>query len=101
MSTIPVNGSSPARKRSTAISFAAFKTAGIDPPARHAAYASSTAGKRCGSTAVNSSVRILARSRRANGAATRSEEHTSELQSRENLVCRLLLEKKNKYIVYT
>src|SRR5690606_42007180 len=28
----------------------------------------------------------------------RSEEHTSELQSRENLVCRLLLEKKKKYI---
>src|SRR5690606_41835869 len=27
-------------------------------------------------------------------AAFRSEEHTSELQSRENLVCRLLLEKK-------
>src|SRR5436309_9971898 len=26
----------------------------------------------------------------------RSEEHTSELQSRENLVCRLLLEKKNQ-----
>src|SRR5690606_40768916 len=26
--------------------------------------------------------------------AARSEEHTSELQSRENLVCRLLLEKK-------
>src|SRR5690606_41980182 len=28
-------------------------------------------------------------------APIRSEEHTSELQSRENLVCRLLLEKKN------
>src|SRR5690606_40871314 len=28
-------------------------------------------------------------------ADARSEEHTSELQSRENLVCRLLLEKKN------
>src|SRR5436309_12534192 len=27
----------------------------------------------------------------------RSEEHTSELQSRENIVCRLLLEKKKKY----
>src|SRR5204862_8009465 len=27
---------------------------------------------------------------------TRSEEHTSELQSRRDLVCRLLLEKKNK-----
>src|SRR5690606_40632777 len=31
---------------------------------------------------------------RAAAAAYRSEEHTSELQSRENLVCRLLLEKK-------
>src|SRR5690606_41878737 len=29
-------------------------------------------------------------------AGFRSEEHTSELQSRENLVCRLLLEKKKK-----
>src|SRR5690606_12541599 len=28
-------------------------------------------------------------------SSNRSEEHTSELQSRENLVCRLLLEKKN------
>src|SRR5688572_32607260 len=28
----------------------------------------------------------------------RSEEHTSELQSQSNLVCRLLLEKKNKLI---
>src|SRR5690606_41624625 len=28
--------------------------------------------------------------------AFRSEEHTSELQSRENLVCRLLLEKKKR-----
>src|SRR5690349_23064867 len=28
--------------------------------------------------------------------ATRSEEHTSELQSRRDLVCRLLLEKKKK-----
>src|SRR5690606_42037984 len=30
------------------------------------------------------------------GDDERSEEHTSELQSRENLVCRLLLEKKKK-----
>src|SRR5436309_3725483 len=30
--------------------------------------------------------------------AFRSEEHTSELQSRENLVCRLLLEKKKKNV---
>src|SRR3712207_8164826 len=31
----------------------------------------------------------------------RSEEHTSELQSRQYLVCRLLLEKKNKKINVT
>src|SRR2546430_13657886 len=30
------------------------------------------------------------------GVAMRSEEHTSELQSQSNLVCRLLLEKKKK-----
>src|SRR3712207_8230793 len=29
---------------------------------------------------------------------SRSEEHTSELQSRQYLVCRLLLEKKNKLV---
>src|SRR5690606_39496427 len=34
------------------------------------------------------------RSRSSVSTTARSEEHTSELQSRENLVCRLLLEKK-------
>src|SRR3712207_8651212 len=33
-------------------------------------------------------------------ALPRSEEHTSELQSRQYLVCRLLLEKKKLYISY-
>src|SRR5256885_11247014 len=33
-----------------------------------------------------------------NQAELRSEEHTSELQSPCNLVCRLLLEKKKKYL---
>src|SRR6266511_3255323 len=32
-----------------------------------------------------------------NTRSMRSEEHTSELQSRENLVCRLQLEKKNDF----
>src|SRR5436305_6592793 len=32
------------------------------------------------------------------GSSRRSEEHTSELQSRPHLVCRLLLEKKKKII---
>src|SRR2546430_10239240 len=33
--------------------------------------------------------------------AVRSEEHTSELQSQSNLVCRLLLEKKKKKVALT
>src|SRR3712207_6851842 len=33
------------------------------------------------------------------GEEVRSEEHTSELQSRRYLVCRLLLEKKKKHLV--
>src|SRR5690606_40375254 len=38
---------------------------------------------------------------RRNRRYARSEEHTSELQSRENLVCRLLLEKKKIFINMT
>src|SRR3712207_6925192 len=34
------------------------------------------------------------------GARRRSEEHTSELQSRQYLVCRLLLEKKKEQLLY-
>src|SRR3712207_7872768 len=40
--------------------------------------------------------RPVARSPR--GGASRSEEHTSELQSRQYFVCRLLLEKKNTHM---
>src|SRR2546429_3790261 len=39
--------------------------------------------------------------RRMGGATMRSEEHTSELQSRLHLVCRLLLEKKKKKLLHT
>src|SRR3712207_6851282 len=42
---------------------------------------------------------LLARRRRRRPA--RSEEHTSELQSRQYLVCRLLLEKKNTTTKHT
>src|SRR5258708_16514317 len=47
--------------------------------------------------------RLLARGRRLcrSAAQGRSEEHTSELQSPDHLVCRLLLEKKKTYIVYS
>src|SRR5438270_7687240 len=40
-------------------------------------------------------VKMMTRDDRA-GVCKRSEEHTSELQSQSNLVCRLLLEKKKK-----
>src|SRR2546429_5450643 len=40
--------------------------------------------------------RVIAVVRVQRGEAQRSEEHTSELQSRLHLVCRLLLEKKKK-----
>src|SRR3712207_8834723 len=36
--------------------------------------------------------------RRASAQSKRSEEHTSELQSRQYLVCRLLLEKKKRFV---
>src|SRR2546428_8731445 len=47
-----------------------------------------------GSMAVMDSIRCVTTARLA--CAWRSEEHTSELQSRSDLVCRLLLEKKKK-----
>src|SRR5258708_17563133 len=43
----------------------------------------------------------LPRLRRREHPALRSEEHTSELQSPDHLVCRLLLEKKKKHIQET
>src|SRR2546430_10926316 len=42
---------------------------------------------------------LPARHGRRSPGANRSEEHTSELQSQSNLVCRLLLEKKKTYTV--
>src|SRR3712207_7807510 len=44
----------------------------------------------------DSSVILVTQYRRATNKVLRSEEHTSELQSRQYLVCRLLLEKKKK-----
>src|SRR2546430_7275259 len=47
-------------------------------------------------------IRGATRRRAAARLLSRSEEHTSELQSQSNLVCRLLLEKKKKhYIIHS
>src|SRR5207249_8301341 len=49
----------------------------------------------CSQMAVGMAARSVPQLRQRSGRAVRSEEHTSELQSRFDLVCRLLLEKKN------
>src|SRR5690606_17024795 len=61
--------------------------AGAFPEAHHAAVALD---------AIKAAVLVRAPDGAGVHATFRSEEHTSELQSRENLVCRLLLEKKKK-----
>src|SRR5258705_5797887 len=54
-----------------------------------------------GQTAVRPLVRYSSWIRVGRRWVVRSEEHTSELQSLRHLVCRLLLEKKKKYINVT
>src|SRR5262249_61311021 len=63
--------------------------------ARVVMVASSAASIASQARAAHPSVRLASRLH----AATRSEEHTSELQSLTNLVCRLLLEKKKRQSV--
>src|SRR2546427_7414798 len=62
---------------------------------RSATTAASSGAERLLSTTANSSPPRRATVSEAR-TAFRSEEHTSELQSQSNLVCRLLLEKKKK-----
>src|SRR5256885_4035279 len=57
-------------------------------------------GERLGAGCDAVAQRVHAFSPRACQQQGRSEEHTSELQSPCNLVCRLLLEKKKKYTRY-
>src|SRR5688572_30849957 len=59
---------------------------------RHLCSRQSPADKAPVTKRIPSNVRIQHKTRRL----LRSEEHTSELQSQSNLVCRLLLEKKKK-----
>src|SRR3712207_8250858 len=62
----------------------------VEIPSSSAAYAPSGIDS---VALTNVSIRIWPR---GHGPSVRSEEHTSELQSRQYLVCRLLLEKKTK-----
>src|SRR2546430_13340674 len=55
----------------------------------------STRAPRCSTARISAAMRFaLVRAASVGPTRSRSEEHTSELQSQSNLVCRLLLEKK-------
>src|SRR2546427_3636457 len=70
--------------RSTLFPYTTLFRSGKRLPRR---FASSTASSTCPQPGLR---------QRCSYPSTRSEEHTSELQSQSNLVCRLLLEKKKK-----
>src|SRR2546422_7986155 len=75
--------------RSTLFPYTTLFRSRLGPRARALAGAALGSGR---------TVRSDGRDRRERARADRSEEHTSELQSRLHLVCRLLLEKKKKYM---
>src|SRR5688572_32518064 len=59
-------------------------------------------GRTCSVAGSGPRLQTVISTRMSSGAAlaySRSEEHTSELQSQSNLVCRLLLEKKKPHLV--
>src|SRR3712207_7700267 len=77
-----------------------FRSSPSPTPAFPASWAAptgrSTEPRRSGASSPDGAdtERVDAARRRVSGEVARSEEHTSELQSRQYLVCRLLLEKK-------
>src|SRR5688572_10098292 len=69
----------------------------LSPPTtawQSSTFSKATLSRHCLPRALKSSYSLMTKSK----TASRSEEHTSELQSQSNLVCRLLLEKKKKTI---
>src|SRR5690606_39912178 len=77
--------------RSSATASSRMPRSAGSAPAKYPAWTVPPAGSHSASTQCPGQVRV-----NASAAVVRSEEHTSELQSRENLVCRLLLEKKKQ-----
>src|SRR5438445_9225110 len=68
----------------------------IRRPPRSTLFPYTTLFRSSGGPATNPRLRVAVRQSGGHQARGRSEEHTSELQSRQYLVCRLLLEKKKK-----
>src|SRR2546430_13706911 len=80
--------------RSTLFPYTTLFRSNRGAPCWRQRYSSGTAGQKISSPI--SDRRRAAGNASATQASARSEEHTSELQSQSNLVCRLLLEKKKK-----
>src|SRR5256885_13131444 len=68
-----------------------YKVTGVQTCALPIYLARLSPGRNCNAAAITNSGQVVG------SCLDRSEEHTSELQSPCNLVCRLLLEKKNSY----
>src|SRR5690349_24114310 len=68
----------------------------IRRPPRSTLFPYTTLFRSKSSSLLSARARVARRGRFATWRGVRSEEHTSELQSRRDLVCRLLLEKKKK-----
>src|SRR2546430_11048721 len=85
--------------RSTLFPYTTLFRSGKDP--RDAHFITSRICGICGDNHATCSVytQNMAYGVKTEQVAWRSEEHTSELQSQSNLVCRLLLEKKNTRIL--
>src|SRR3712207_3800562 len=90
-----LSSSSRNRARSSARSMASGLVPRIVTPARESERASfsGVCPPNCSTTPIGCSRRTMFST---SSSVNRSEEHTSELQSRQYLVCRLLLEKKKK-----
>src|SRR3712207_7374345 len=88
--------------RSTLFPYTTLFRSAHDRARRHSLVEKPRPGRRCATSRPTGSRRARVLQREENAAeCLRSEEHTSELQSRQYLVCRLLLEKKKKpYRVY-
>src|SRR5258708_26922710 len=86
--------------RSTLFPYTTLFRSSVRPSRRSGSHAARRGAphRRPGSGTFSSSAIVCLPSRRPRGPppVLRSEEHTSELQSPDHLVCRLLLEKKKK-----
>src|SRR3712207_7646730 len=86
--------------RSTLFPYTTLFRSGSGTPARSSLAAALRAASRALASPAPARIVLARGSCRFCGEFVRSEEHTSELQSRQYLVCRLLLEKKKLSFLY-